>query len=323
MTAERANEAGANESSRASRERESERTKEYRADDWNALLDLLYRDAWDEATGRHRSPYVFRGLSNRDYRLDTSLTRFVGDSDRWDLELHLLRDFYKYAQREIREPKSVWHLLAVVQHHGLPTRLVDWTRSPLVAAYFATAGSPEVDGVVWMVDYRGAHDLLPEGIQAIRRREAPDVFDIDALAEVEFEIEHEAGLDAAPTAGAGDGRGSGVLHLLAIKDALAAFDSHHSEPCVIFFEPPAIDERIVNQSSVFSVLSDPTLPMDEWLERHPRLYREVIVPGELKAEFRDKLDQANINQRVLFPGLDGLAGWLRDYYTQGNVDAAG
>lgn len=50
------------------------------------------------------------------------------------------------------------------------------------------------------------------------------------------------------------------------------------------------------------------------LDTHPELCRRVIIPAELKWEVRDKLDQANIPERTLFPGLDGLSRSLARYY---------
>jgi hypothetical protein len=55
-----------------------------------------------------------------------------------------------------------------------------------------------------------------------------------------------------------------------------------------------------------------------WLaQAGDRLCRRIVIPARLKMEARDKLDQSNITERVLFPGLDGLARWLTRYYTPG------
>jgi len=62
-------------------------------------------------------------------------------------------------------------------------------------------------------------------------------------------------------------------------------------------------------------MSDPTAALDRWLAQHPALARRIVVPAGLKWEIRDKLDQANITERVMFPGLDGLGAWLRRHYS--------
>ena len=87
------------------------------------------------------------------------------------------------------------------------------------------------------------------------------------------------------------------------------------EPFTIFFEPPSIDDRIVNQFAFFSIMSEPTVRLDQWLAAHPDIWRRIIIPADLKWELRDKLDQANITERVLFPGLDGLSSWLKRQYS--------
>ena len=86
------------------------------------------------------------------------------------------------------------------------------------------------------------------------------------------------------------------------------------EPFVVFLEPPSLDERIVNQFALFSIVSTPIEPLDTWLISHPDVSRRIIIPAALKWEVRDKIDQAGITERMLFPGLDGLAAWLTRYY---------
>ncbi|RME66810.1 MAG: FRG domain-containing protein [Verrucomicrobia bacterium] len=256
---------------------------EVRVTNWNELQDALFADAWDPAIGRYRSRCAYRGLSAIDYRLETTLIRMGGDFAK--LEGHLLRNFRKYAHRSMVERDSLWHWLALAKHHGLPARLMDWTYSPFVALHFATANIErfDTDAVVWVANYVEAHRLLPGALRDRLEREGANVFTVEMISEV------------VPT--------------------LEEFGALSPENIVLFFEPPSIDDRIVNQFAFFSVASDPTAVLDEWLGSHPDLSRRIIIPAELKWEIRDKLDQANITERVLFPGLDGLSRWLERHYS--------
>jgi hypothetical protein len=237
---------------------------------------------------RVHASLVFRGLARSSYSNVSSLARLGDDYQR--LERHLIRNFRKYAHRE-RPGPTLWDWLSLAQHHGLPTRLLDWTFSPFVAAHFATATHGEDEAVVWAVDCEAAHELLPLGLRAALRAEGATVFTTELLAE------------HAPT--------------------LAALDRcDEGEPFVLFFEPPSLDDRIVNQSAVLSAMSDPSASMDDWLDANDALCHAWLISPDAKAEIRERLDQANITERVLTPGLDGLAAWLRRYYgpLRGGVD---
>jgi hypothetical protein len=86
------------------------------------------------------------------------------------------------------------------------------------------------------------------------------------------------------------------------------------EPALLFLEPPSLDQRIVTQYALFSLLTRADADMQQWVDRHPDLCKRVVIPAAIKWEIRDKLDQANVTERVLYPGLDGLCRWLRRYY---------
>jgi hypothetical protein len=257
--------------------------REIRVESWNQLNDVLYGDAYNERLGRFRAPYAFRGLSDADYPLTTSLKRLGGRFAQ--MEGHLLRNFRKYARDSDVPADSVWNWLAVAQHHGLPTRLLDWTFSPQVALHFATQHLEDFhrDGVIWSVDFVRTHARLPDALRAALEEESADVFTVEVLERRAPTLEEFAALDA--------------------------------EPLVLFLEPPSLDERIVNQFALFSVVSRADTDLSEWITRHPELCRRIVIPAALKWEVRDKLDQANVTERVLFPGLDGLSAWLRRYYS--------
>jgi hypothetical protein len=256
---------------------------EVRVSSWGELQELLFEDAWKEELGGFRSDYAFRGESDANRALVTSLARLGGDYPR--LEHHLLRNFRRYATRQAVPRDTVWNWLAVGKHHGLPTRLLDWSHSPYVALHFATVGLGEYqhDGVIWMVDYVQAHDRLPERLRNLLEGEGSQIFTVEMLGET--------------------------------AESLAELDRLVGEEVALFFEPPALDDRIVNQYALFSLMTSPSARLDLWLAEHPELARRVVIPAELKWEVRDKLDQANVTERVLFPGLDGLSAWLARYYT--------
>jgi hypothetical protein len=252
---------------------------------WLDIIEALYEGSWNADIRRFRSPFAFRGLGRAGLSLDTTLVRLAaGRTDVRRLEQALLRNFRKYGHNEGSRADSIWNWLALGQHRGLPTRLLDWTYSPLVALHFATDRREDfgVDGVIWCVNFVEANKRLPRRLQRLLEQEASDTFTIEMLA--------------------------------AFRD-LRTFDALARKPFVVFVEPPAIDSRILHQLALFSLMSDPSADLEVWLEEHPELCRKVAVPAHLKWEIRDKLDQANINERVLFPGLDGLSRWLTRYYT--------
>lgn len=256
---------------------------EIRVSNWFELQEWLFEGSLNPHINRYRSPYAFRGMQDSQYGLETTLMRLGGDYS--NMEHHLLRNFRKYAHRDVVERDSTWHWLAVAQHRGLPTRLLDWTYSPYVALHFVTADAERfnADGAVWAVDFKKTHRLLPQAFRYKLDEEGADLFTVEMLSD--------------------------------IIECLDDLDSFTQADFALFLEPPSIDDRIINQYALFSIMSNSSLALDEWLMDKPNLWRKIIIPAELKWEIRDKLDQANITERVLFPGLDGLSRWLKRQYS--------
>lgn len=259
-----------------------------RVTSFTQLQEELYRGSWNPAIARFRSQCVFRGVSRADFDMRTSLMRLGEEA--WTLEDHLLRNFRKYAHREVVPFDDDWNWVALGQHHGLPTRLLDWTYSPYVAMHFATADIDDFDqdGAIVVVDFIKAHELLPRALQDVLREHGSQVFTTELLRQY------------ARTLRRFDARNRELSH----------------EDFVLFFEPPSLDERITNQFAVFSLMSKPQLTLGDWLAQNPMVCRKIVIDHAIKWEVRDKLDQANITERVLFPGLDGLSRWLARHYGQ-------
>lgn len=173
--------------------------------------------------------------------------------------------------------------MVIAQHYGVPTRLLDFTFSPLVAMHFALVDNkPGEDAVVWMIYINGLHrNNLPQKYTDILNEESAYVFTLDMLNQLHITID-QYNIDM-------NGKG------------------------LIFFEPPYIDERIRNQNSVFAILPNELDPLNDFIEKTTEVYC-FIIPAEKVPLFRKQLDYFNITERTMFPGLEGTAEYLKRRY---------
>jgi hypothetical protein len=157
--------------------------------------------------------------------------------------------------------------------------------------HFATADVSQYhhDAVIWCVNHGETNRRLPKELRKELDSEGSNVFTVDILNSV--------------------------------AQSLQELESLSKHPFVVFLEPPSLDDRIVNQFALFSLVSTPTEAIDTWLASQGDVSRRVIIPAALKWEVRDKLDQAGITERMLFPGLDGLTAWLTRYYMPHAVES--
>ena len=258
---------------------------EITVESWADLMALIDADtSLVDKAGRHRSAKVYRGMWDADWPLITSLQRV--NKNYVEVEKHLLRNFQKYAPQNSVVFNTFWNWLTLAQHHGLPTRLLDWSYSPFIALHFALENHLfyhiHGDAAIWSLNLTKLEDTFPPQIRERFIKDGAFSFTYEALDEL------------WPT--------------------LDAFNSDDEDDFLIFFEPPSFNDRIINQYALISTTRNPRTITSEWLKQRPELFQKTIIPASLKWEFRDKLDQLNITERILYPGLDGLCKWLKRWY---------
>lgn len=86
---------------------------------------------------------------------------------------------------------------------------------------------------------------------------------------------------------------------------------------MLILEPPSMDSRMMNQYSFFSVMPSSAAKAEDVLEQYDDVAVRYIINKNLRWEIRDFLDQANVNERIVYPGLDGIAQWIsRHFYVR-------
>jgi hypothetical protein len=248
------------------------------------LIDRVTPDKPDPATGRWRDAGVYRGASDVEAALLTSLDRLGGGKPhaKADLESHILRNFIRYSRPFLgREPENDWEQLVSAQHHGAPTRLLDWAYSPLVAAFFATRAGGECDRVIWRLDWRPLHERFSLPPRSLMPRELGEMF--------------EKGAHFSPW---------------------DLFDARDKHTFAALIEPPSLDTRLVTQSAVFTLSSTKTMSLDRFLAKHglEQTLTKFVIAAKDVARIRDQLDLVGMDERRLFPDLDGVAASIRRYY---------
>lgn len=125
---------------------------------------------------------LYRGVTDIGHELIPSLGRFLKfyQSNGSDLKGLLAQerfalDLFRTRALAYRQRPFVddWELIAVAQHHGLPTRLLDWTQSPLVALYFAACRYEENPKDV------AVYAMPANDIDDLRDMKSPDPLNID------------------------------------------------------------------------------------------------------------------------------------------------
>ena len=264
----------------------------------------------------------FRGqtkLLSAGYPLKPSFGRYEHLSkktfrERDELEREVLDVFSNHLVTYVQHLPSEWEALALAQHHGLPTRFMDWTTNPLVALYFAVRETKTDD------DDRPLNSAVyvlisdPPRYTDFKRNHQPSVTPVKDLATTPARAEsgyEDFGLDATgkEDAGAPDepastsgGSDESVAEVATPPPAVPSpFDIKGN----VIYHPPHISPRLRAQDSVLLACHQPLDALED------RDCLEIIIRHDAHDDIRRRLDQYGVFDRQLFPDLDGIAKWLK------------
>jgi hypothetical protein len=184
--------------------------------------------------------------------------------------------------------------LALMQHYGVPTRLLDWTKSPYVAAYFAISDvRSDSTCSVWAVDAHLLNSQLKRLSKAtVSAGEEEDDEEIEESRYSSYQIRS--------------------------NEEFREYCFDKPEPNVVPLQPFRMNERLTIQQGTFLCPGNIAIPFESNLcavlrgaPDHLRFFR-LDIPADLRLPFLQELNRMNINHATLFPGLDGFATFLKN-----------
>jgi hypothetical protein len=250
--------------------------------------------AWKELHDLAQPNWIYRGQGDASWELSTSIERCfaregIAGNNRAELEKELVREFrrtyHNYAVH-IPERERLLEWLSLMQHHGAPTRLLDFTYSIYVAAYFAVEKATR-DSAIWAVSASWAMNRGVEALEAAGKHEAQTWY---GRTEERHEEVGESLLMAPPRV-----------------------------PSILVLSPYRMNERLRTQKGTFVVPGDVTSSFMDNLramkghEQKKNLLK-IVLPASLRSKAVESLHYMNISRTSLFPGLDGYAQSLGVYH---------
>jgi hypothetical protein len=227
--------------------------------------------------------WVFRGQAHADWQLNTSLERLTLTISAENAETKMTTEFQRRAHHypeAVPLPESVLDWLALMQHYGAPTRLLDFTRSPYVAAYFALEATDDRSScAIWAVDEVWCRNSA---------RRCLEQTDVEAK----------------------------VLPLYCDFSNPSTFERFvMAGSCrfVVPVEPFRLHQRMTAQQGLFLCPGEVDATFMENLGallptgKSARVVRKIVIPGAERAAALQDLNLMNISRSTLFPGIEGLA----------------
>lgn len=153
-------------------------------------IDVFWQEFMQKTLASGQPALLYRGQYDKKYTLLPSIARHPQEHTGGDissLERGLIDEFKRLSLRELEfVPENDFEWLFLAQHHGLPTRLLDWSTNPLVGLYFAVESRDECDGKLYMTrqvvsdqpdlfDFRTA-DTLAKSVFAIQPKQRTVIF---------------------------------------------------------------------------------------------------------------------------------------------------